>query len=137
MKEIRCHHLFCMTLFSGHGYDQNFSDHMQDLIDCFTQGEPFLLCEGSDAICRNCPNRTSHGGCTLGSEDVQKRDFQAMSVLGLSAGQRLDWEQRAKLLAQVDENSFQLVCGGCRWAKEGLCSFAILRERLEISRTML
>lgn len=132
MKEIRGHHIFCTTLFSGCGYDQAFSDNMQNLIDAFQKGEPFRLCEGQDAVCGSCPNREPSGGCALGSEDVQKRDSEAMAVLGLSYGQELDWTQRAALLKQVDEAGFRRVCGGCRWAKEGLCSFDLLKERLQI-----
>lgn len=130
MREIRGHHIFCMTLFSGCGYNQAFADNMQNLIADLKKGESFRLCQGQDAVCESCPNKEPSGGCALGSEDVERRDFEAMAVLGLACGQELDWDRKDVLLKGVEESGFQQVCGCCRWAKEGLCSFALLKERV-------
>ncbi len=131
MRDVRGHHLFCMTLFSGHGYDQAFAENMARLIDTLQAGESFRLVLEQDSVCSACPNRQADGGCTLGTENVLHRDRAALEVLGLSAGQELDWAQARKRLAAVTEAEFEAVCQKCRWAAEGLCSFALLRERLK------
>ena len=101
MRDVRGHHLFCMTLFSGHGYDQAFAENMAQLIDTLQAGESFRLVLEQDSVC------------------------------SASAGQELDWAQARKRLAAVTEAEFEAVCQKCRWAAEGLCSFALLRERLK------
>lgn len=130
MRQIRGHHLFCMALFSGHGYDQAFTENMAGLIAALRAGERFRLTEGQDQVCGACPNRQQDGGCALGTENVLQRDRAALRVLNLTAGQELGWEQARERLAAVTEEDFGAVCGKCRWAGEGLCSFALLAERV-------
>lgn len=129
MRSIRGHHLFCMTLFSGHGYDERFAENMGQLIRIFQAGEPFRLCAGQDAVCEACPNKIPSGGCALGSEDVLCRDEAVWEVLGFEPGQEVNWREAMEKIREVEEAGFQQVCGGCRWAKEGLCSYSLLKDR--------
>ncbi len=129
MREIRGHHLFCMTLFSGHGYDQEFTENMAGLIDSLREGEHFCLCLGPDAVCRACPHRQPDGGCQLAGSDVLDQDQAAREILGLQPGQELCWTKVKDKLAAVTQEEFGRVCGDCRWKEEGLCSYALLRQR--------
>lgn len=128
MTALRGHHMFCATLFSGSGYDRDFTESMERLIRDMQDGGKFRLVRGHDDICARCPNRTAEG-CALGTEDVARRDAAALEVTGLSPGDELDWDVLGKRLRQVSEEEFQHVCGDCRWQREGLCSYALLRER--------
>lgn len=130
MRTVRGHHLFCMTLFSGHGYDEAFAENMAGLIGALQAGEEFQLCAGQDDVCRACPNRQADDGCALGTENVLHRDEAARKVLGLPVGEKLNWEQVRRRLAAVTEEEFEAVCGKCRWAAEGLCDFALLQKRV-------
>lgn len=130
MKGIRGHHLFCTALFSGHGYDAAFTANMQKLIAGLQNGEPLRLADGQDAVCACCPNRMPDGGCALGTEDVARRDRAALQVLRLKPGQQTDWQSVGERLRAVTGPEFAAVCGGCRWAREGLCSWALLQARL-------
>lgn len=130
MKEIRGHHLFCMALFTGHGYDEAFATNMASVIRDLKAGESFRPVSGHDAVCAACPNRRPEGGCALGTEDVQARDEAAFRVLGLQAGVTLTWQQAKNGLQNITEAEFQNVCGGCRWAGEGLCSQRLLQKLL-------
>lgn len=130
MRAVRGHHLFCMTLFSGHGYDQAFSENMGGLIEALQGGEAFRMVREQDSVCMACPNRREDGGCTLGTENVLRRDSAALEVLGLEEGRELSWEQARERLAAVTQEQFEAVCQKCRWAAEGLCSFGLLREKL-------
>lgn len=127
--KLRGHHLFCTALFSGHGYDENFTNAMIAAVKAFRNGEPIELVLGSDGLCAACPNQQESGVCTLGTENVLCRDRAAFKILRLTAGQTLNWRQAKRLLSQVTEQEFQKVCGDCRWQKEGLCSQKLLQER--------
>ena len=128
--KLRGHHIFCTRLFSGHGYDQAFAENMGRIIEAGQSGEPLRVCTEQDAVCAACPNRQPDGGCELGSDDVLHRDLAALKVLRLSPGQELAWEQAKGLLRGITEEDFAQVCSGCRWAKEGLCSYQLLMERV-------
>lgn len=130
MKAARGHHLFCMALFTGHGYSEAFAGNMARVIQALQAGEPLRLALAPDDICARCPHLLPGGGCALGTEDVCSRDQAAFRVLGVSPGDELGWQQVRERLLQVDEEGFRAVCGGCRWAKDGLCSFALLQRQL-------
>lgn len=128
MLNLRGHHIFCTALFSGHGYDEAFSERMTNIIKRWQSGEAAALFEGSDEVCRACPNRQADGGCELGTENAANRDAAALRVLGLSAGERLEWKRAGVLLSEISESDFQAVCGECMWQREGLCSFQLLQK---------
>ena len=129
MIALRGHHMFCTTLFSGSGYDRAFAENMRELIENMQKGEEVQLVEGHDSICRCCPNREPEG-CALGTGDVSRRDAAALEVTGMVPGQVLDWRGLKERLEMVSEMDFQHVCGDCRWQREGLCSYPLLRERV-------
>ena len=131
MKELRGHHLFCTALFSGSGYDDRFVENMVSLIEGWKAGGNLRLCGGHDAVCTACPNRQPDGGCSLGTEDVLRRDQAALKALGLEPGQEVSWAQAQKLLRAASEEEFQSVCGSCRWQAEGLCSYQLLQKRVK------
>lgn len=128
MISLRGHHMFCTTLFSGSGYDRDFTENMTRLIQYMQNSGKFRLVRGHDDICAHCPNRTPEG-CALGTGDVARRDAAAMEVTGLALGDELGWDELAELLRNVSEEEFQHVCGDCRWQREGLCSHGLLRDR--------
>lgn len=130
MKRIRGHHLFCMALFTGHGYSEGFTENMASVISSLRAGEGLCLTVGPDDICGACPNLLPGGGCSHGTEDVRRRDQEAFRVLGAAAGEELTWRQVSGRLLALDEERFGAVCGGCRWAAEGLCSLALLQKQL-------
>ncbi len=130
MKEIRGHHLFCMALFTGHGYSERFVENMDAVIRKLKGGEGFRLASRHDAVCAACPNLLPDGGCSHGTEDVMARDEAAFQVLGLNPGGDAAWRDVRARLQKVSPAGFNKVCGGCRWAKEGLCSLALLQRQL-------
>lgn len=131
MKRIRGHHLFCMALFSGHGYDRAFSENMARMINLLKAGEPFQLGESQDDICAACPNLEFSGGCVLGTEDVKGRDRSAFQVLGFQSGEEHVWKQAMERLEKISQADFESVCGGCRWKEEGLCSHSLLMRQIK------
>lgn len=129
--KLRGHHLFCTTLFTGHGYSEAFTERMTALLSALKNGEPAQLCVRADCLCEVCPNREEHGGCTLGTENANERDEAALFVLGFSAGQSVLWSDAHQKMLTLSETQFQSVCGDCRWQKEGLCSLKLLQKQAQ------
>lgn len=123
--------MLCTALFSGHGYSESFAEGMTALIADLRREEKITVQTGADQLCAVCPNLTGNGGCALGTEDVLRRDMAALEVLKLAPGDELTWQQAKNRLAGLTEQSFQAVCGDCRWQKEGLCSLSLLQERVK------
>lgn len=130
MRRLRGHHLFCATLFQGHGYDQTFTTSMTDTVDAINTGEPLILVTGSDDLCKACPHRRPDNGCALGTEDVARRDQAALDAVGLCQGVELSSSQVGERLHQVSQAQWESVCGGCRWQAEGLCSWELFQRML-------
>ena len=113
--------------FKAMAYNQAFTARMQAVLTALEEGEPFALCQGSDDLCAACPHRRPEG-CALGTEDVLRRDAAALRVCGFEAGQELLPSQAGERLRRVREPHWQLVCGGCRWQREGLCSWELFQQ---------
>lgn len=128
MKRLRGHHLFCGTLFQGHGYNEIFADCMGETLNALASGENLTLCAGSDDLCAVCPHRMENNGCALGTENVSRRDRAALEAVGFAVGQELRPEQVGERLRQVTEAQWERVCGKCRWRKEGLCSWQLFQK---------
>lgn len=126
---LRGHHLFCTTLFTGHGYSEAFTTRMNATLQALKVGEPFQLCRGADHLCEVCPNRGEHGSCSLGTDNALERDAAAFSVLYFQPGESITWQVALQKILQLGEQEFQAVCGGCRWQNEGLCSLALLQKQ--------
>lgn len=120
---LRGHHLFCAMLFQGCGYDENFVAGMQKTLSALRRGTAFRLCRESDVLCGACPHKTEQG-CALGTEDVLSRDDAALKAVGLAPGTELDLSQAGEFLKKVTQRQWLSVCGGCRWQREGLCSWS-------------
>lgn len=129
MITLRGHHLFCMTLFTGSGYDPEFTKNMQALRNRLAEPrQTVLLCGGADMVCTCCPNRQGPT-CALGDENVQARDAAARRALDLRIGGCYTSGAIWNRLQEVTEQEFEAVCGRCRWMREGLCSYTLFSER--------
>ena len=117
MTRLRGHHLFCVTLFQGSGYDQAFTAQMERTLAALEAGEDFTLCAGPDSLCAACPNRRPGERCAHGTSDVARRDAAALAAVGFQPGQ----------------SQWGSVCAGCRWRKAGLCSWGLF-QRLRAQR---
>ncbi len=126
---LRGHHLFCTALYGGAGYSETFCRRMGDLLARQAAEEPMELTVGPDELCGACPHKTLTGGCALGTENVLRRDENALAVLGLTSGEAVTWARVRPRLAAVSDEAFVRVCGECRWQRQGFCTAALLRER--------
>ena len=101
-----------------------FTQCMQNTLEALAAGENLTVCSGSDDLCAACPHRRENNGCALGTEDVFRRDQAALAAVGVLSGQEMKITQAGQRLRRVEKDQWLSVCGGCRWQKEGLCSWS-------------
>lgn len=143
-RRLRAHHLLCIPLFQGYGYSDAFCSNMEACIrELCRNPEKLLLTDSADDICAQCPNLSLRGECTqrVSGEDggiaqcleetadekagtVSGKDRRLLTDFALTAGAEYDFYD---LLAQAEQKltkeTFDNICGGCRWYAKGLCSF--------------
>ncbi len=130
MLKLRPHHLLCLSLFEGKGYDDAFAANMADVLRRLAAEGSFVLTGGCDGICSACPNLTEQADCGLGEDDVRSMDRAVTEFLKLEINGRYDYWQVAQLLREtVTEVFFQACCGGCRWHIAQVCSYQKLMEK--------
>jgi len=115
--KLRPHHLLCIQKYTGKGYDESFSAHMNELV-CRLKADPneeIRLVEGTDDVCAACPHAA--GGRCAAQEKVDRMDRGVLRALGLSYEQRGSW--RALSLAAVEKvlqtEGFGQICADCQW----------------------
>lgn len=142
MIQLRAHHLLCIQNYTGHGYDEAFTEHMNQVTASLAKNPEQIIqiCEGCDELCSVCPNReevaanesgklTGQNAFICNSPDkVEKMDSAVMRICALDIGARLAWQaarQKAKTLILQTEQ-FEAVCGECSWYE--LCE-SIVRHK--------
>ncbi len=118
---LRPHHALCIQKFTGHGYDERFTEHMTEI--CEKLGKhpetSVTVIQGCDEPCAACPNDLA-GSCSA-LEKVDSMDEGVLKALGIRYGDTLPWD---KLAARARKNvfeteNFEKICGTCEWF--GLC----------------
>ncbi len=112
---IRPHHILCAQNFIGYGYDEEFTDHMNRLIDNLIRGGEIVLHEGCDDICSKCPHN-KEGRCTS-LDKVQRMDREVLKVCGLCYGDKLSVQEAFSYAKEkiFKTKEFARICGKCQW----------------------
>ena len=127
IKELRFHHLFCVPLFGGKGYSDDFTENMYSVKNGLLDGKNFIrLVSRCDCLCSHCPNKLEDG-CALDSNSVRKisdTDKYISNLLKISEDFETNfYSALKKALYIVNEAEFINICGTCRWHNMGICSF--------------
>ena len=112
---LRPHHLLCIQKYTGHGYDENFTNHMDETVAQLSKGATVTLHEGCDDLCFACPNNEA-GKCTS-LDKVKHMDESVLKACGLSYEDTDDWSSFAAVAkAKVFEtDEFYNICHNCEW----------------------
>lgn len=133
MLKLRAHHLVCLRLFRGLGYNEAFVSRMQEVASRMKTrpDERLKLTEGADDICAACPNHTAESMCALGEKDIILRDRHALDALGLRVGSAYSFAEVDRLFKmKMTEEAFEAVCGGCRWKEAGVCTYEKINKTI-------
>ena len=114
---LRPHHGLCIQFFSGHGYNQRFTENMTRIVDILKSNpaQEIKLCATSDVLCMHCPHNM--GSICEREKRVRRFDIECLNLSGFSIGQRLRWDvlQQAIYKNIIKKSRLPDVCGGCSW----------------------
>ncbi len=112
MISLRPHHLLCIRKFTGHGYDEAFTNAMTALVREVGRNPQtqIQLVHGCDDLCKNCPNR--RGAQCETEEKVRSMDAGVRACLSAEQGTWASFEDAARALL---EGSWTGICGSCQW----------------------
>ena len=123
---MRPHHLLCIQLFQGRGYDPAFTAHMTSLVEML-QGypeTPVHLRIGCDKLCGHCPHR--RGDCCKNEEKVKWMDEMTPRALSSRSGTWMDLASQAREQVLGNRERFLAICGPCEWFS--LCKEEVKKE---------
>ena len=153
--ELRAHHLLCMPMYSGHGYSEEFCQHMSEVIDYLHTGKASLrILPTPDEVCSHCPNlqpvseaEVDLEGNTLNRELVRSEDLRVadrsckhesrtstkdsmlLEAFGLIGGAVYTAEELVAIVQKnMTEAVFEKSCRKCSWREQGLCNYAMWQE---------
>lgn len=134
--KIRAHHLLCMQGFQGHGYSEDFSKNMAEIINKLDSNpeQTIEITVECDAICSCCPHNIKEK-CKnlLFNWKVKLMDRKVLKKLGLEAGTH---DSAKNIFSLVNKRfktytDIQEICRNCRWREKCLwflektCNFEI------------
>lgn len=151
MFRMRAHHLLCLLAFQGKGYSQAFIERMNELKSRYLMDEPFILVDGSDSGCEQCPHylitpeersdlppiqaepgqwptgKRPSGEyplprCTLDGVPPEVLDGRVLSRLDLVIGQSLTFRQIWPKLCGLSIEEIFSMCDGCDWLHHTHCA---------------
>ncbi len=112
MVKLRGHHLICLQFFRGAGYDENFVENLQRVIE-LAKREEITVVDGVDDVCEACPHNRGYCAYSENSErEVREMDEFAKKLLGVS--ERARWSEIAAKVPEIFEE-WKVFCENCDW----------------------
>lgn len=152
--QLRMHHVLCCPQFTGHGYNDIYTENLQAIVWLLRENCAVQLTLDPDVICAECPNLLipdhelylngkkqakkstdsvfDEGVCALNNNDAVERDSILLSTLMLD-GQTIysSRELFGLIKKRITEEMFNCCCSSCKWKKGKYCSYEKLMTQLE------
>ena len=102
-------------MFTGHGYNAEFTVHMDRKIKMLSDDTEIFVEEGCDEICEKCPNREQD--VCRERDKVRMLDEKVLEACGVSYGDRIPWKDITETVrGQVlNTERFESICRDCEW----------------------
>lgn len=116
MPLLRGHHLICLNFFNGEGYDEAFIKNLKTILDR-GEREEITISSGADDVCGNCTYLKEDRCLYSKSSDkeIKEMDAKALSLLGLSIGDKVKWGELKEKISKIFPEWFSLYCKECDW----------------------
>ena len=115
--KLRPHHGLCISFFEGKGYDDGFTEHMQNCIRILEEKNPSirLVCS-VDQICSHCPHNQKNQICDSDCK-VRRYDRTVLDNCNLQENQVLDWQEFQKIIHDkiLRAKNITEICTDCQW----------------------
>lgn len=112
---VRPHHGLCLAYFQGSGYSEEFTAHMQEMLELFQHNIPVVLTVSTDEICSACPNNGA--GACKDRALVEGYDRAVLEKCGISEGERMNFMDFARIVQKqiISPGLRSEICGKCQW----------------------
>lgn len=114
---LRPHHALCIQKFTGHGYDERFTEHMTEICEKLRNERETIvyITEGCDELCAWCPHGRDGVCSTL--EKVADMDAAVRLALGLVPGGTVSWSELSRQAREkiFGTENFERICADCEW----------------------
>jgi hypothetical protein len=117
LLKLRGHHLVCLHLFRGEGYDPEFVENLMKILERAEAGEEIVVSEGADDVCKMCPY-LKKGTCLYDKDSdagIREMDKTALKLLGLRTKDRIAWLNIRKKLPDIFSEWAHKYCMECDW----------------------
>lgn len=127
IRTLRIHHLLCIPLFAGEGYNDSFCANMTGVIRLLRKecDAPLTAVCAPDMICAGCPNLREDGSCgNSANNQVVQKDARLAEALQIKAGETYTFRTLLELAQKnLTKEMFENSCANCEWYRKGLCSY--------------
>ena len=116
MIVLRPHHLLCTQGYSGHGYDDAFVEHMNDVVHQLREvpGTRIHLTFSTDTLCSCCPNKLGEDLCDT-QEKVKRYDRKTVEYFGLEEKDYVYQDLIRAMDAKATPEMLADICRDCCW----------------------
>ena len=130
MIVLRPHHLLCTQGYSGHGYDDAFVEHMNDVVHQLREvpGTRIHLTFSTDTLCSCCPNKLGEDLCDT-QEKVQRYDRKTVEYFGLEEKDYVYQDLIRAMDAKATPEMLADICRDCCWFPVSACCKNICEGR--------
>lgn len=126
--KIRAHHLLCVLGYRGKGYNEEFIENMDSVVEKLNYNPTIEILTSPDKICGKCPHMKSFM-CEK-EHYIKTLDNKVVSALNIDLGSRYTYETILRLIKNhMTLDIHEKICKDCSWYSLGLCAEGIKNIR--------
>ena len=128
--KLRAHHLLCLYGFRGLGYNKEFVENMQAIVDRIRENPSIEIevVNGIDDICAKCPHNIENK-CSKPGRNVEEFDREIVGRLGIDIGRKIESKSLLDLVEErIQPEELPAICKGCEWLELGFCQEGLRRK---------
>ncbi len=130
MLILRAHHLLCIQGYQGKGYDEEFVENMNKIVNILKKDATakMKIIKKTDAVCAMCPSNVGKGLCKY-EDKVLSLDEKTIEVLDLKEKESYIYEEVLKNIKEkLTLKKFEYICASCEWFPYGYCKKGLFQE---------
>ena len=128
--KLRAHHLLCLYGFRGLGYNKEFVENMQAIVDRIRENPSIEIevVNGIDDICAKCPHNIENK-CSKPGRNVEEFDREIVRRLEIDIGRKVESKTLLNLVEKrIQPEELPAICKGCEWLELGFCEEGLRKK---------
>ena len=127
--KLRPHHLLCTQGYSGKGYNDEFVEHMTEIVKKLREDLPIEieLVFTTDELCSKCPHKLGEDCCDT-NDKVKRLDQKVVEFFNLKPGKYIYQDLIGEIAHQMTESKMDAICSECSWYSISACKTQVLKR---------